>query len=94
MSVTTGIQHNNSEKNHRAHKHKQNLKTACSMPSITAHMTKNKLPDYHEKNKQKEQRYRNENGELYLLDRRSMLLSGREKLERTVQKESDMISVH
>ena len=28
---------------------------------------------------------------LYLLERRSMLLSGREKLESTVQKESDMI---
>lgn len=94
MNVITGIQHYNSEKNHRAHKHKQNLKTACSMPSITAHMTKNKLPDYQEKIKQKEQRCINENGEQYLLDRRSMLLSGREKLERTVQKESDMISVH
>lgn len=40
MSVTTRIYNNNSEKNHRAHKHKQNHKTACSMPFITAHMTK------------------------------------------------------
>lgn len=41
MSVTT-----KQDKNHRAHQHKQNLKTACSVPSITAHMTeKIKLPE-------------------------------------------------
>lgn len=36
---------------------------------------------------------REEKMTVYLLERRSMLLSGREKLESTVQKESDMIPV-
>lgn len=37
-----GATETNTEKIHKAHKHKRNLKTASSTPSITAHMTKEK----------------------------------------------------